>query len=142
MVSLDTSTVINLDTNTAIAFIAEGSNVRHKLRTFVGNQQLVMTQTAFDEFLNITQNSGGSSEQARADRFVQRIVVVPDNPSIAAQSLQPTRRLGVNDIIILGTGAQMEIVTMTADAKAIRAASAQGVNFNVYLHLPYSLTGN
>ncbi|MCU0534363.1 MAG: DUF1308 domain-containing protein [Hydrococcus sp. Prado102] len=33
------------------------------------------------------------------------------------------------------------IVTMTADAKAVRAASAQGVNFNVCLHLPYPLTG-
>ncbi|WP_335137068.1 hypothetical protein [Nostoc sp.] len=34
----------------------------------------------------------------------------------------------------------MGVVTMTADAKAVRAASAQGVDFNVYLHLPYSLT--
>jgi hypothetical protein len=29
---------------------------------------------------------------------------------------------------------------MTADAKAVRAASAQGVDFNVYLHFPFSLT--
>lgn len=36
----------------------------------------------------------------------------------------------------------MGIVTMTADAKAIRAAIAQGVNFNVYLYLSQPLTGN
>lgn len=133
--------MINLDTNTAIAFIAEGSTIRYQLRQFVGNQQLVMVQIAFDEFVNIAQRSGGNLEQARATRFLQSVVVVPNNPSPAAQSLQPTRSLSNNDIIILGTGDCLGIVTMTADAKAVRAASAQGVNFNVYLHSPYSLTG-
>jgi predicted nucleic acid-binding protein len=134
--------VINLDTNTAIAFVSEGSPVRHQLRAFVDNQQLVMVQTAYDEFLRIIQASGGSAEQERAERFMKRVTVVPDNPSPAAQMLKPTRRIGENDIIILGTGDQMGIVTITADAKAVRAASAQGVDFNVYLHSPYSLTGS
>jgi Protein of unknown function (DUF1308) len=134
--------VINLDTNTAIAFVAEDSSVRHQLKAFVGNQQLVMVQTAFDEFSRIIQASGGSAEQARANRFLQRITIIPDNLSTNAQTLQPTRRIGISDIIILGTGDEMGIVTMTADAKAVRAASTQGVDFNVYLHPPYSLTGN
>jgi hypothetical protein len=134
--------VINLDTNTAIAFVAEGSPVRHQLKAFVGNQQLVMVQTAFNEFSRIIEASGGSVEQARADRFLQRITVIPDNPSAVAQALQPTRRIGVSDIIILGTGDRMGIVTITADAKAVRAASAQGVDFNVYLHPAYLLTGS
>ncbi|MDZ7961490.1 MAG: DUF1308 domain-containing protein [Aulosira sp. DedQUE10] len=43
---------------------------------------------------------------------------------------------------MLGTGDQIGIVTMTADLKAVRAASAQGVNFNVYLHPPYPLTSS
>jgi predicted nucleic acid-binding protein len=134
--------VINLDTNTAITFIAEGSTVRHQLRAFVQDQQLMMAQTAFDEFTNIVKYSGGSLEQERANRFLERVTVVPDSPSIAAQALKPTRSLDPNDIIILGTGDQMGIVTMTADAKAVRAASAQGVDFNVYLHPPYPLTGS
>jgi hypothetical protein len=133
--------VINLDTGSAIAFIAENSTVRHQLRNFVQNQQLVMAQTAFDEFTNILKYSGGKTEQARADRFLQKILLLPDNPSSQAQSLQPTRNLGSNDIIILGTGDQLGIVTMTTDAKAIRAARAQGVLFNVYLHLSYPLLG-
>ncbi len=134
--------MINLDTNTAIAFVAEGSTIRYQLRAFVQNQQLVMAQTAFDEFVNIIQYSGGALEQDRASRFLDRVMVVPDNPSSTAQTLQPTRSLDPNDIIILGTGDQMGIVTMTADAKAVRAASAQGVDFNVYLHLSYPLTGS
>jgi len=134
--------VINLDTNTAVAFIAEGSPVRYELRVFVNNQQMIMTQTAFDEFINIVQYSAGSLGQIRASRFLQKVIVVPDNSSSRSQKLKPTRSLDPNDIIILGTGDQMGIVTMTADAKAVRAASAQGVNFNIYLHLPYSLTGS
>ncbi|MBH8566293.1 DUF1308 domain-containing protein [Nostoc sp. CENA67] len=133
--------MINLDTNTAVAFIAEGSPVRYELRAFVKKQQMVIAQTAFNEFINIVQYSAGSLEQTRANRFLQRVIIVQDNPSAAARTLRPTRSLDVNDIIILGTGDEMGIVTMTADAKAVRAASSQGVNFNVYLHLPYSLTG-
>lgn len=134
--------MINLDTNTAIAFVAEDSTVRYQLRRFVQTQQLVMAQTAFDEFVNIIQYSAGALEQDRANRFLDRVTIVPDNPSVAAQTLKPTRSLDPNDIIILGTGDQMGIVTMTADAKAVRAASAQGVNFNVHLHSSYPLTGS
>lgn len=134
--------MVNLDTNTAIAFIAEGSTVRHQLRAFVQDQQLMMAQTAFDEFTNIVKYSGGILEQERANRLLERVTVVSDSLSIAAQALKPTRSLDPNDIIILGTGDQMGIVTMTADAKAVRAASAQGVDFNVYLHPPYPLTGS
>ncbi|MGI2903165.1 DUF1308 domain-containing protein [Tolypothrix sp. VBCCA 56010] len=81
-------------------------------------------------------------EQARASRFLQRITIIYDNPSPRALKLQPTRKLGVNDIIILGTGDRLGIITITADAKAVRAASVQGVDFNVYIHSPCPLTGN
>ncbi len=109
--------MINLDTNTAIAFIAEGSTVRHQLRAFVQDQQLMMAQTAFDEFTNIVKYSGGTLEQERANRFLERVTVVLDSPSIAAQALKPTRSLDPNDIIILGMGDQMGIVTMTEKCK-------------------------
>ncbi|ACC82420.1 DUF1308 domain-containing protein [Nostoc punctiforme] len=75
--------MINLDTNTAVAFIVEGSPVRYELQGFV-NKQMVIAQTAFNEFVNIVQYSAGSLEQTRANRFLQRVTVVPDNPSAAA----------------------------------------------------------
>lgn len=134
--------MINLDTVTAVAFIAEGSPVRYHLRQYVQEQQMVITQTAFKEFTVIVQDIAGLLEKARASRLLQRVTIIPDNPSTRTLNLQPTRRLGMNDIIILGTGDQMGIVTTTADAKAVRAASAQGVDFNVYIHLPFPLTGN
>ena len=79
---------------------------------------------------------------SRRYRLLQRVTIIPDNPSHRALNLQPTRNLGINDIIILGTGDQLNIFTTTADAKAVRAASAQGVDFHVYIHLPFPLTGN
>ncbi|WP_228058873.1 DUF1308 domain-containing protein [Nostoc sp. LEGE 06077] len=133
---------MNLDTVTAVAFIAEGSSVRYLLRQYINDQEMVMTQTAFGEFTNIVKTIGGLSEQTRARRFLQRVTIIPDNPSHRALNLQPTRRLGISDIIILGTGDQLGIVTTTADAKAVRAASAQGVDFLVYIHPPFPLTGN
>lgn len=134
--------MVNLDTNTGLALVAEGSPVRYQLRGYVGEQEMVITQTAFDEFTHIVQRSGGVLEQGRASRFLQRVTLIPNSPSVRALSLQPTRRLEENDIIILGTGDELGIVTMTADASAVRAALAQGVDFNVYLHPSYPLRGN
>ena len=134
--------MVNLDTNTALAFIAEGSPVRYQLREYVQGKQMVITQTAFDEFTCIVQRSGGVLEQERTSRFLQILTITSDNPSARALSLRPTRRLEENDIIILGTGDQLGIVTMTADVNAVRSALAQGVDFNVYIHSPFSLTGN
>ncbi|MBD2450135.1 DUF1308 domain-containing protein [Nostoc sp. FACHB-152] len=134
--------MVNLDTVTAIAFIAEGSSVRYLLRQYINAQKMLMTQTAFGEFTNIVKSIGGILEQDRARRFLQKVTIIPDNPSPRALNLQPTRRLGISDIIILGTGDQLGIVTTTADTKAVRAASAQGVDFLVYIHPPFPLTGN
>ena len=45
-------------------------------------------------------------------------------------------------LFILGTGDELGIVTMTADVNAVKSALALGVDFNVYIHSPCSLTGN
>jgi hypothetical protein len=141
-INIEAKQVLNLDTGTAIALIAENSPHRYELRQYVNGKEMVMTQTAFTEFTNIVKTIARLSEQNRANRLLQRVTIIPDNPSPKALNLQPTRKLGINDIIILGTGDQLNIVTTTADAKAVRAASAQGVDFHVYIHLPFPLTGN
>ncbi len=107
--------MFNLDTGTAIAFIAEGSPIRFQLRTYVGNRPLLMTRTAISELLSIAFTIGGDSEQARAQRFLQRVQTIPDQPSERALTLKPTRKLGEQDIIILGTGDHLGLITLTAD---------------------------
>lgn len=133
--------MLNLDTGTAIALIAENSPVRYLLRSYIGNRSLVITRTAVTEFISIAFTIGGVSEQARANRFLGRVQTIPDSPSQRALNLRPTRKIGEQDIIILGTGDKLGIVTLTADAKAVKAASAQGVDFQVYVHPSYPLTG-
>ena len=133
--------MLNLDTGTAIAFIAEGSTLRFQLHTYVGNRLLLMTRTAIIEFISIAFTIGGSLEQARANRFLKRVDIIPDSLSERASNLKPTRRLGEQDIIILGTGDNLGIITLTADAKAVKAALAQGVDFQVFVHPPCPLTG-
>jgi hypothetical protein len=131
----------NLDTSTAVAFVSEGSPVRTLLKGFVQGKPLVMTETAAREFQIIVAGFAGPLEQARALRLLTRVTVVPDGPSARALALRPTKGLGANDIIILGTGDQLGIVSMTADGRAVRSAQAQGVDFPVFLHAPVRLMG-
>lgn len=44
-------------------------------------------------------------------------------------NLQITKKVGANNKIIFGTGDNLNIVTMTSDAKFVRGASVQGVDF-------------
>jgi hypothetical protein len=132
---------VNLDANTAVTFISEGSWVRHQLKAYAQGKQLIMAQTAFNEFQKIVAHFGGPSEQARAARLMNRVTIVPDNPSTRARGLIPRKRMRTNDIIILGTGDQLGIITMTADGNAVRIARLQGVFFQVFLHPSVPLTG-
>lgn len=133
--------MFNLDTGTAIALIAEGSSVRFEIKAYIKNHPLVICRSAIAEFIDIAFTIGGNSEQERANRFLRRVEIIPDRPSSRALNLQPTRRLGEQDIIILGTGDSLGIVTLTADAKAVKAALAQGIDFSVYVHPPFPLIG-
>jgi hypothetical protein len=132
---------MNLDTSTALAFVAEGSSIRHQLKAIVTGKTMVMTGTAEHEFVQIVSASGGPLEQARALRFLSRVQVIPDAPSPRAQALTPTKQLQANDIIILGTGDARGIITLTADRRAVSAARSQGVDFAVSLHPPVPLRG-
>lgn len=49
--------------------------------------------------------------------------------------------VGATDKIIFGTGDNLRIITMTGDAKFVRGVSAQGVDFEAYLHSPVPLGG-
>jgi len=102
---------------------------------------MVMTETAVNEFKNIVNGVAGPLEKARAQRFLNRITIISDNPSARAMNLQVTKKVGANDKIIFGTGDNLNIVTMTSDAKFVRGASAQGVDFDVYIHTPMPLKG-
>lgn len=131
---------VNIDTGTANAFVSEDSPLRHQLKSFVDGKQMVMTDTAVSEFKNIVNGVGGPLEQARAQRFLNRVNIIPDSPSTRSLGLQTTKKVGANDITIFGTGDNLGITTMTSDAKFVRGAQAQGVDFDIFVHDPVPLT--
>lgn len=115
----------NIDTGTAIAFVSEGSAVRHQLKAFVAGKEMQMTETALGEFQGALR-SAGPLEAARGQRFLNRVSIIPDNPSARAMGLTITKKVGADDRIIFGAGDNLSIPTMTSDAKFLRGASAQG----------------
>ncbi|MEN6314698.1 MAG: DUF1308 domain-containing protein [Clostridiaceae bacterium] len=131
---------VNIDTGTANAFVSDGSPIRGQLKSFVNGKQMVMTDTAVGEFKNIVNGIAGPLEQARAQRFLNRVKIIPDNPTARASSLKITGSVGANDKIIFGTADNMGITTMTSDAKFLRGSQAQGVDFDAFLHDPVPLT--
>jgi len=131
---------VNVDTGSASAFVAQHSRVRHHLKAHVVGKQMVMTQTAAEEFAGLLRVAG-PEEAARAQRFLHRVEIIPDAPSARAVALRETRRVGAADKVIFGTGDQLGIPTMTSDAKFVRGAAAQGIHFAVILHDPMPLRG-
>jgi hypothetical protein len=133
--------MVNLDTGSALAFISEGSSMRYVLKALVGRNPMIMARTASTEFQQIVRAIAGPLEKARAARFLQRIQVVPDQPSARALALRPTKSVGIRDIIIFGTGDSLGALTFTADAKFVQGALAQGVAFHVHVHAAVPLKG-
>jgi hypothetical protein len=132
---------VNLDTSSAIAFVMEGSTIRAQLKAYVQGRSMLLCMTAEREFRTAVGRYGGPLEQARAGRLLARVTIVPDGPSPRAAALRPTNHLGLEDIIIFGTGDALGVVTTTGDAQALRAAAGQGVTFAAYLHPPARLKG-
>jgi hypothetical protein len=135
------TSVVNLDTGAAHIFVSEGSPVRARLQAFVRGKAMIMCETARREFLRAVSKYGGPREQARAGRLLARLTIVSDNPSSRAQALRTTRGIGPADKIIFGTGDSLGAVTATADARATRAAAAQGVVFLTLILPQVRLTG-
>ena len=132
---------VNLDTSKAIAFVMEGSPLRVGLKAYIHGRSMLLCATADREFRSAVGRYGGPLEQSRARRLLARVMLVPDSPSPLAAALRPTNHLGLEDIIIFGTGDALGVVTMTGDGQALRSAAGQGVTFAAFLHPPARLTG-
>src|SRR5438309_5760629 len=97
---------VNIDTGSAAAFVSQHSPLRHQLKAHVAGKQMVMTQTAAAEFNGLL-SVAGPAEAARAQRFMRRVEIIPDSPSVRATVLRETRRVGAADKVSFGTGHQL-----------------------------------
>ena len=130
-----------MDTGAMIDLVAEGSPVRQSIRAYIGTKTMYLCFTALAEFQGIVNRHAGPHETDRANRLLNRITLVPDNPSPRALALRETRKVGANDKIIFGTGDSLGVETLTTDLNFISGARAQGVSFRFKLYSEYRLTG-
>ncbi|MCB9457531.1 MAG: DUF1308 domain-containing protein [Anaerolineaceae bacterium] len=135
---------VNLDTGTMTGLVAYNPNnpgqtaaVRAEIISLIAGRQMVATNTALQEFLVGLNSNAGPTETIYSTALLTQVSVVLDNPSARFAALKPTASLGVNDIIILGTGDQLRIPTLTGNTRALNYIRSQGIlDFNGIPHSP------
>ncbi len=103
-------------------------------------KKLVCCQTAKDDFLTILKTLGGPGEEERANELLSRIQVVPDRCSARLDSLKMGGKVRGRSKVIFGTGDEMKVVTVTANAGFVRAAKSQHMELAVIIHESRALT--
>ncbi|KAJ7322699.1 hypothetical protein JRQ81_018986 [Phrynocephalus forsythii] len=110
------------------------------LEEFMKGKELFACESAVKDFQVILETLGGAGEKSRAALLMERIRVVPDQPSERALRLVPSSKINSRSLTIFGTGDTLKAITMTANSGFVRAAANQGVRFSVFIHQPRALT--
>lgn len=111
-----------------------------QLENFLKGKKLIACETAVADFKAILETIGGTREKKRSQELLQRLNVVPDQPSARTVALSPSNRIKERARVIFGTGDALKILTTTANEAFVRASSKQGVSFSVFLHQSRALT--
>ncbi|XP_015265068.1 PREDICTED: UPF0415 protein C7orf25 homolog [Gekko japonicus] len=115
-------------------------SVLPSLEEFVKGKELFACESAVKDFQVILETLGGPGEKNRAALLLDRVNVVPDQPSERALQLVLSSKINSRSLTIFGTGDTLKAVTMTANSGFVRAAANQGVKFSVFIHQPRALT--
>ncbi|XP_063965601.1 UPF0415 protein C7orf25 homolog isoform X2 [Lytechinus pictus] len=111
-----------------------------ELENFLKDKELIACETAKHDFQAILETIGGSREKERAEELLQRLHIVPDQPSSRTLMLASSNRIKDRAKVIFGTGDALKMITTTANEAFVRAASKQGVAFSVFIHQSRALT--
>ncbi|XP_026168375.1 UPF0415 protein C7orf25 homolog [Mastacembelus armatus] len=154
---------VNLDITTLIAYVSSLSHGRchftfrepvlteqaaqerclqvlPQLDAFMAGKQLYACRAAVTDFQLILDTLGGPGEKERAQKLLNRIHLVDDQPSERTMRLTTSAKINQRSLMIFGTGDSLRAVTMTANSRFIRAAANQGVRYSVFIHQPRALT--
>ncbi|OQR68365.1 UPF0415 protein C7orf25-like [Tropilaelaps mercedesae] len=157
--------ILNLDVSSMIAYVSALTNgradfrfqenilteqaeseriepVKPVLKTLMSSRKLVCCQSAFDDFKQITKVMAGPTEQTATVELLERLEVVPDQPSQRTTDLDMKGKIKKRPLIIFGTGDTHKAVTVTANIGFLRAAAGQGVHFVAFVHPSRALTEN
>ncbi|GJP43765.1 hypothetical protein CLOM_g3183 [Closterium sp. NIES-68] len=112
------------------------------LQGVLHNKDVIMCQTAYNEYTSIVDVIAGPREKQRAAALLTSCVrVVPDQPSSRLLSLPSTARIKQRHIIIFGTSDSWGCATLSASTAFVRAARHAGALVRVVEHRPSALMG-
>eukprot|EP00057_Strongylocentrotus_purpuratus_P027051 XP_011681525.1 PREDICTED: UPF0415 protein C7orf25 homolog [Strongylocentrotus purpuratus] len=114
-----------------------------EVENFIKGKELIVCETAkhdFDFQVSYLERTGGPREKERSQELLQRLHIVPDQPSSRTLTLSSSNRIKDRAKVIFGTGDALKIITTTANEAFVRAASKQGVAYSVFIHQSRALT--
>ncbi|KAL4186067.1 hypothetical protein AMTRI_Chr09g12370 [Amborella trichopoda] len=115
--------------------------ILEELGCLISCRKVIICESVCSEFKELIAMCGGPGEKMRADRLLQCLVVIKDNPSARVVGLPTTRKIGLKNKIIFGTGDQWRAPTLTANMGFVRAVFQTGMSLMTLEHRPRALTG-
>ncbi|XP_033336541.2 UPF0415 protein C7orf25 homolog isoform X4 [Megalopta genalis] len=115
--------------------------VKPILEELFGGKELIVCQTAYENFMNIIDVIGGPKESARAKELLSRVRMVVDLPTgRIMERLSLGGKIKDRSRLVFATGENMKSITVSANEGFVRAARMQGIECTVFLHEPRSLS--
>ncbi|CAL1369137.1 unnamed protein product [Linum trigynum] len=108
----------------------------------VSGKRGIVCSSVLAQFKELVSMFGGTNEKLRADKLLERLLVIPDSPSGRMMSLPTTRKLDLKSKIVFGTGDSWRAPTLTANMGFVRAVSQTGMSLFTIPHRPRALIGD
>ena len=89
------------------------------------NKELVVCQTAYDNFINIINLIGGPNEKKRADELISRLKIVDDIPKGRIMELSLGGKIKERSRLVFASGENLKSITVSANEGFVRAARMQ-----------------
>ncbi|XP_031848244.1 UPF0415 protein C7orf25 homolog [Nomia melanderi] len=156
--------ILNLDVSTLLAYVTNMTNgydqftyreplltqqaemerkrpVKPILEELFKDKELIVCQTAYENFMNIIDVIGGPKETLRAKELLSRVRIVDDLPTgRIMERLSLGGKIKDRSRLVFATGENMKSITVSANEGFVRAARMQGIECTVFLHEPRSLS--
>lgn len=150
--------ILNLDVSTLLAYVTNMTNgydhfiyreplltqqaemerkrpVKPILESIFKGKELIVCQTAYENFMNIIDVIGGPKETLRAKELLSRVRIVNDIPAgRIIEKLSLGGKIKDRSRLVFATGENMKSITVSANEGFVRAARMQVLVFYITNH--------
>ncbi|XP_017761615.1 PREDICTED: UPF0415 protein C7orf25 homolog [Eufriesea mexicana] len=156
--------ILNLDVSTLLAYVTNMTNgydyfiyreplltqqaemerkspVKPVLENLFKGKELIVCQTAYENFMNIIDVIGGPKETVRAKELLNKVRIVNNvTTGRIMEKLSLGGKIKDRSRLVFATGEDTKSITVSANEGFVRAARMQGIECTVFLHEPRSLS--